>query len=141
MARFLGKTVGSADIGLLVLRLTVSSMMLIHGYGKLLKVLSGNWRFANPIGIGAGPSLILTTAAEFFCMLLLIVGFKTRLAVLPPLITMLVAALVVHSGDPWGDKELAVLYASIFSVLLITGAGNLSLDGSHRERRSRPPLR
>ena len=71
MARFLGKTVGSADIGILVLRLTVSSMMLIHGYGKLLKVLSGNWRFANPIGIGAGPSLILTTAAEFFCMLLI----------------------------------------------------------------------
>jgi putative oxidoreductase len=54
---------------------------------------------------------------------------------------MLVAVLVVHSGAPWADKELAMLYAAIFFVLLITGAGNISLDAAHRERRSRPQLR
>ena len=140
MARFFGRTIGNTDIGLLVLRLTVSSLMLVHGYGKFLKILSGDWGFADPIGIGEGPSLILTTTAEFLCMILLIVGFKTRLAVLPPLITMAVAAVIVHSGDPWGDRELAVLYVAIFFVLLITGAGKISLDGAHRERRSRPPL-
>lgn len=141
MARFFDRSVRNTDVGLLVLRLAVSSLMLVHGYGKLMKVFSGDWEFPDPLGIGAGTSLILTTTAEFLCMILLIVGFKTRLAVLLPLATMLVAALVVHSGDPWGDREPAVLYAAIFFVLLITGAGRISLDGAHHERRRRPPLR
>jgi putative oxidoreductase len=141
MARFFNRTVGSTDFGLLVLRLAIGSMMFVHGYGKILKILSGSWKFPDPIGIGSSPSLFLTATAESVCMVLIVLGFKTRLAAFPPLIVMSVAALIVHSGDPWGDKELAVLYAAMFFVLVITGGGNISLDSAHRERRSRPPLR
>lgn len=141
MARLFNRLIGSTDVGLLILRLAVGSMMFVHGYGKVLKVLSGEWGFADPIHIGSGPTLILTALAESLCMLLIIIGFRTRLAVLPPLTVMLVAFFLVHGGAPWADKELALLYASSFFVLLIAGGGNISLDSSHRERRIRPPLR
>jgi len=60
--------------------------------------------------------------------LFVIVGYKTKIATLFPLITMLVAAFVVHASDPFGKKEMAVLYAICFLVIAISGAGKISLD-------------
>jgi len=63
------------DIGLAVLRVGASTLMLTHGYGKLLKLINGE-DFANPIGIGATPSLFLTVIGEFVCPILIIIGLK-----------------------------------------------------------------
>ncbi|MEP2770925.1 MAG: hypothetical protein ABJH05_02170 [Fulvivirga sp.] len=45
----------NVDLGLLIFRLIVGGLMLTHGYGKFMRVLEGNFQFANPIGIGEGP--------------------------------------------------------------------------------------
>ncbi len=130
----------STDVGLLILRLAAGGMMLGHGWGKLHKVLSGNWAFADPIGIGTKPSLALAVFAEFFCALLVAVGFKTRIAAIPVVITMAVAALVVHRGDPWNDKELAILYGAAFLTLALCGGGRYALDsylGSGKGKRKK----
>lgn len=39
------------------------------------------------------------------------------------------AFLVFHAEDPFGEKELALLYLSAFTVLLVTGPGRFSIDG------------
>jgi putative oxidoreductase len=52
----------------------------------------------------------------------------TRLAAIPLLITMLVAVLIVHSADAFGNKELALLYAVIYLTLIFTGGGKFSAD-------------
>ncbi|WP_339698092.1 hypothetical protein [Algoriphagus aquimarinus] len=55
-------------------------------------------------------------------------GFKTRLATIPLMITMLTAAFVAHAADPFGRKELPLLYFIVFLFILIFGAGKFSLD-------------
>lgn len=123
------------DVGLLILRLSAGLMMMGHGWGKVSDLLAGKTQFADPLGIGAAPSLALAAFAEFFCALAVVVGFKTRWAAVPVVVTMLVAALVFHADDPFGKKELALLYAGAFLALVFTGGGRYALDAWWKRRR------
>jgi len=91
----------TTDIGKLVLRLGFGVMMLSHGYPKLMKLLSGDTQFADPIGVGGTATLILAVVAEVVCPILIMIGYKTKLSAILPVITMLVAAFVVHGDDNW----------------------------------------
>jgi putative oxidoreductase len=116
-------------IGLLIVRVVAGATMIYgHGWGKFQKFISGDWSFADPIGLGEGVSLGLAAGAEFGAALLVVVGLATRFAALPLVITMLVAAFIFHAGDPFGDKEMAIVYATIFLSLFFTGPGKISLD-------------
>ena len=75
-------------IGLLLLRVGFSGMMLTHGIPKLMKLVQGNMEFGDPIGIGSSLSLILVVIGEAICPLLIIIGYKTRLATIPIIITI-----------------------------------------------------
>lgn len=114
---------------LLVLRIAIAGFMLSHGLPKLSTLLAGDWSFGDPLGIGSSPSLVLTVFAEVVCSLLILIGLLTRLATLPLLFTMLVAAFVVHAPDPFGKKELALLYALVYATLFFAGPGRYSIDG------------
>ena len=125
----------SINVSLLLIRLITGGFMLTHGYGKFLMLIGDSpIQFADPIGIGATASLALTVFAEFFCSIFLILGFATRLSTIPLLITMLVAAFIVHARDGFGKQELALIYATAFLVLAIAGAGKLSVDKWMLER-------
>jgi putative oxidoreductase len=142
-----GRTDWAGSAGLLLLRVGVAGYMITHGWGKLQMVLAGDFgRFGDPIGLGSGASLVLVTAAEFFCSLLVLVGFATRLAAGPVVFAMAVAAFVVHASDPWtmgegaalflsgqakswASKEPALLFLSAYLALMFTGAGRYSVDG------------
>ncbi|MCB0074355.1 MAG: DoxX family protein [Caldilineaceae bacterium] len=118
------------SIGLLFLRVFLGAfMMFSHGWGKMMKFGVLSAKFPDPIGLGSSVALSMAIFAEVFCSLLLIVGLFTRLAAMPLLVTMLVAAFVIHGADPWGKKEFALLYAVPFLTLIFTGAGRYSLDG------------
>jgi putative oxidoreductase len=118
------------DLVLLVLRLIGGSFMLSgHGIGKLQKLTSGQEiEFADPFGIGPTASFALAVFAEFFCSFLLILGFGTRLAVIPLIVTMSVAAFIAHADDPFGKKELALVYLTIYIALFALGSGKISVD-------------
>lgn len=118
----------NVDLGLLVLRLFGGGFMLSHGYPKLVKLLNGNFKFADPIGLGPEVSLFLTVFAEFLCAALIIVGFKSRVASVFLMFTMLVAALIVHGSDPWGKKEFPLLYFAIYLAIFLMGSGKYSLE-------------
>ena len=66
--------------------------------------------------------------AKVFFSFLLIFGLATRVALFGLIGTMLVAAFVVHSGDAFNGKELALTYLIIYGFLFFTGAGKYSLD-------------
>lgn len=102
--------------------------MLTHGIPKFQTLMAGNIQFPDPIGVGAAPSLALTVFAEAGCSILLILGLATRFAVIPLIITMLVAVLKIHGADPFGVKELAALYLLAYIGFLILGAGKYSFD-------------
>jgi putative oxidoreductase len=115
-------------VGLLILRIGVSALMLTHGIPKLTKLLAGNFEFGDPIGLGSGISLVLAVGAEVGCSLLVLIGAGTRLAVIPLMFTMLVAAVIVHADDPFGRKELPLLYLLIYTLLSLAGSGKYSVD-------------
>ncbi len=118
------------DIGLLILRLVFGGFMLFgHGWGKMMKLFTGDPnQFADPFGLGAPFSLGLTAFAEVACALFIVLGLFTRWATAPLIITMLVAAFIIHGADPFGKKELAFVYLAAYTVLAFTGPGNYSLD-------------
>ena len=117
------------DLALLILRAGSGAMILTHGYPKLMRLIGDEpIKFMDLLGIGSTASLALATFAEFFCGTLLILGFKTRLATIPLMITMLTAAFVAHGADTFGRKELPLLYFIVFLFIMIFGAGKFSLD-------------
>jgi len=117
------------SIGLLVLRLGVGLMMLVaHGWGKLVGFSDLAEKFPDPLGIGPTTTLVVAIFAEVVCALLIVVGLGTRFAAVPLLVTMLVAAFVVHADDPWSRQEFALLYAIPFLTLVFTGGGRFALD-------------
>lgn len=117
------------NTGKLILRLGMGMLMLTHGYPKMIKLFSGGEiTFTDPFGIGVIISLTLAVFAEVICSVLIIVGYQTRLACIPLIITMLVAIFIIHSDDPFKRKELAILYTVAFTVIMLVGPGRYSLD-------------
>ncbi|WP_276089218.1 DoxX family protein [Pedobacter sp. JY14-1] len=131
----------SVHFMLLVLRVSIGAFMAIHGFQKLQWVLAGGEvQFGDPIGLGPAVSLYLTIFAEFFCSILLILGLATRLALIPLIVTMLVAVLVVHAPDGFDKKELGLHFLAVFLFLLVSGPGRFSIDtaiGKNASRRRR----
>jgi putative oxidoreductase len=103
-------------------------MMLTHGYGKFLRLLDGNMKFGDPLGIGTDLSFVLVVSAEFFASIALILGLGTRISAFMLSFTMFVAAVIVHGDDPFSTREKAFMYLACFIVLLISGGGKYSLD-------------
>lgn len=122
-------------LALLLMRIGFGGMMLTHGWPKFQKTLDGNWSFGDPIGLGEPVSLALAVFAEFFCAILLILGFKTRWVAFPLAFTMLVAAFVVHADDPWKRQEFPLLYCTGFLALMLLGGGRYSLDQWLKQRK------
>jgi len=118
-------------LGLLILRVGFASMMLFgHGLPKLMKFSDLASSFADPLGVGHLPSLCMALVGEVVCTTLLALGYYARFAALGAAVTMGVAAGIVHAGDPFGKKELALAYGLSFVALALVGPGRWSLDGS-----------
>jgi putative oxidoreductase len=121
------------DVAPLLLRIGFGGLMLTHGIPKLLSFSERMDTFADPLGIGSPMvSLSLTIFAEVVCALAVIFGLFTRLASIPLVFAMVVAAFVVHANDPWPRPELAMLYAVAFLALMTTGGGRIALDTLRR---------
>ncbi len=118
------------DLSLLLLRICFGGLMLVnHGMGKFYKLFGDDpIKFGDPLGIGMEASLGLAVFAEVLCAGLLVIGLFTRLAAVPLVITMFVAAFIVHGGDPLKKMEMALLYLVPYMVLMFSGAGRYSVD-------------
>ncbi len=124
------------DLWLLVFRVLVSGFMLFaHGLPKWTKLMAGgNIQFADPFGIGTGPSLSLAVGAEVVCSVLLLLGLFSRWATIPLMITMFVAAFVSNAGQPFQKMESALVYLLMYITLFVFGPGTYSLDRLLSER-------
>jgi putative oxidoreductase len=118
----------SPDLTALLLRLIFGGLFIYHGYSKIASFDEILPHFKDPIGIGSKLSFILVIFAEFFCGLLVLLGFLTRLTVIPIFITMLVAYFIAHADDPFQRKELPLVFLLLSIVIFITGSGKYSLD-------------
>lgn len=116
------------DLSLLLLRIAAGGFMLTHGYGKMEKLFSGAFEFADPIGVGVELSLGLTVFAEVLCASFILLGILPRLASIPLIITMLVAVFIVHAEDGFKKQELGLFFLISYIIILILGAGKFSVQ-------------
>jgi putative oxidoreductase len=116
------------NLGLAFLRVSSAALIMTHGIPKFQKLLAGDLEFGDPLGIGGAPSLFLAIIGEFICPIFVIIGFKTRWAAVPTVITMAVAAFIVHGADPFGVKEKALLFMVLFITIMLLGPGKYSID-------------
>ncbi len=115
-------------VWLIFLRIGVAALMATHGIPKFLRLLEGNMQFGDPVEIGPTISFLLVNFSEVVCSLLILLGLGTRLATVPLLISCSVAAFVAHTDDPFGKKEMLLLYILIYLTLLVLGSGKYSFD-------------
>ena len=123
------------DVAKLVLRLTVGLLILLHGISKI----QGGPGFILDIVEKAGlpdPFGYLVYVGEVLAPILVIVGIWTRVAAVVIAINMIVAVLLVHTGQllqlaPEGGwaLELQGLYLAVPIAIALLGAGRYSVGG------------
>lgn len=118
----------NTDFASLLLRLIFGSLFIFHGYNKIEAYNEILPMFPDLIGLGSKLSFILVIFAEFFCGILVTLGFVTRLSVIPIFITMVVAYFLAHAKDAFNVKELALVFMLLSIVIFILGSGKFSLD-------------
>lgn len=140
MKRFIlhcGTRESIASIGIAFLRITVGLMMLVgHGIPKIQQFSDKKDVFPVPDifplkYMSSSVSLSATITAEALCALFIILGLATRPAAFILGFTMVVAAFEIHGSAPWfgpGSKELALMYLLPMIAIILTGAGQFSLD-------------
>jgi putative oxidoreductase len=134
--RLLSTAPGSLDAASLVLRLVFCLLMIYqHAFVQVSLFGESPESFPDPLGIGSTVSFYLVVAAQLGCALFVLLGFMTRLALLPLLFTMTVALIRVHWDNPLSDKELPLLYLGVFLALYWLGPGKWSIDRRRELRR------
>jgi putative oxidoreductase len=129
-------------LGPTLARIVVGFVFFQSGWGKLHdlpKVID----FFTSLGLPAPAfQARFASTTEFVCGALLLVGFATRFAVVPLIITMIVAIRTALWDQVEGISSLFGIVEFLYITLLVwlgtTGAGPLSIDW-HLERPRRAP--
>ena len=119
------------SFGLLILRLSIGTMLIHHGYEKTADIENFADAFVRPIGIPF-PILASYIAAysEIYGSWLLIAGLLTRFAALSIVGTIGVAIYhaIVTAGFNIYLLELLILYMGGALCILLLGGGDFAID-------------
>ena len=130
------RRVWSVDAGLAWLRILAGIGIATHGFGKIFGGHMGG--FADGVAqMGFPfPAFCAWAAAlsEFAGGICLAAGLGTRIAAFFIWVTMSVALFIRHAADPFSDKELAYLYWTIASALMVLGGGRFTLKQVLRQK-------
>jgi putative oxidoreductase len=125
------------DAALLILRLTLGILILLHGVSKLPPppafIVGALAKMDMPSVLAYGVYI-----GEIVGPILIIIGVWTRLGALAIVANMLVALLLVHTGDLVSLNkqggyalELQAMYLFTAVALALTGAGRYSVGGRY----------
>lgn len=134
--RFTGYTY--SNMARLFMRLFVGIMFMQFGIRHLVNYSELSPVFPTIFGMEPQTSLIIMIVIEILCSLLIMVGFFTRLATIPPILSMLAAEYYIlhdllphtyiyglNSTDP---GYLPIMFIGIYLFILLAGPGKISLD-------------
>ncbi len=128
------ESVLDGDIGKLILRFSIASLMLFHGFTKLFNGIDGIKFLVTKAGL---PEFVAygVYLGEIVFPILIIFGLFTRISSLFFALTMVFAIFLAHSSDLFvlGKTgglviELPLLYLLVSISLMFIGAGKYSLD-------------
>lgn len=126
----------SEDLGKLLLRVTLAILILLHGVAKILNGVDPIMGMVEKVGMPAQFGY-LVYVGEVIAPLFVLLGAWTRLAALVIAINMVVAVLLVHTGDfmkltktgGWALELQAMFFIAAIVVALL-GAGRYSAGGA-----------
>ena len=107
----------NTDVAALLLRLIFGGLFVYYGYLKYESYDTILPMFGDIIGIGSKLSFNLVIFAELGCGFLVLIGFLTRLSVIPIFITMVVAYFIAHEKDAFQMKNLQCVYMLLCLVV------------------------
>ena len=119
------------NVGLLILRIAIGTMLIHHGYEKTADINNFADAFVSPIGL---PFPILSSYiaaySEIYGSWLVIVGLFTRFAALSIVGTIGVAIYhaIVTAGFNIYLLELLILYMGVSLCILLLGSGDIAID-------------
>lgn len=127
-----------SNMARLFMRLFVGVMLLQFGVRHLVNFTQLSTTFPGVMGWSGETSLIVMICIEIISSLLIMVGFMTRLAVIPAIIAMIYAEhyiltamlpdtlpYFINSTQP---GYLPLMFIGIYIYILIAGPGKISLD-------------
>jgi putative oxidoreductase len=117
-------------LALLVMRLALGAVMVGHGYQKVFGGLHHHAQFVASLGLPAWTSY-LSSFAEFFGGLLVLLGLFTRLAAFAICVDLSVAIAKVHFHNGLmgnGGYEFPLALATLAFALIFFGAGPIAFD-------------
>lgn len=132
------KTTGYSytNMGRLFLRLFVGVMLMQFGIRQIYNHEEAILNFPHIYGLEASAGLDIMIIVEILCSLCIMVGFCTRLMVLPPFAAMVIAETYLlgnaHEASymiSWGHPGyLPIMFMGIYFFILLVGPGKISVD-------------
>lgn len=125
------------NMGRLFLRLFVGLMLLQFGVRQIAHFYDMRDVFPVMLGMGSETSLIVMTVIEIVCSLFIMVGFLTRIMIVPPFLALCVAEYyLLHDFNSqasyllsWQQQGyLPIMFLGIYFFLLLVGPGKISVD-------------
>jgi putative oxidoreductase len=126
----------TGDAGRLVLRVVLAILLLFHGVSKVIGGVGFVAGMLAKVGLPAGLGY-LVYIGEVVAPALILVGLLTRAAALIVVVNMIVALLLVHTGQFFSLSEtggwalvLQGMYLGGAVALALLGAGRYSIGGA-----------
>lgn len=125
------------NFGLLLLRIIIAGLMLFHGIAKL-NSLAGIENMLTEVGL---PTFMAygVYITELVAPILIIIGFRTRIASLVFFLGMITALFLAHSDAVFAisekgglENELLLLYAFCGLIFFFTGSGSYAVSTSNK---------
>lgn len=125
------------NLGRLFLRLFVGIMLMQFGIRQIAHYFEMRDVFPAVMGMSSEVSLIVMTCIELICSIFIMFGFLTRLMVIPPFVSMVMAEYYLLNEYvseasyllSWQQQGyLPIMFLGIYFFILLVGPGKISVD-------------
>lgn len=120
------------DWGTLYLRIFLGGSIFFHNVWKMQNYNEIIGSYPSLFGSGGATSFVVASTAEVLMAVLLLLGFRVRLAAA----AMAAGMLWLFFADGIPSGETALVYAAVYAALVITGGGLFSFDGFAAPRKT-----
>ena len=121
----------------LFMRLFTGVMFMRFGIRQIAQFNELALSFPSVFGMGAEVSLLVMILIEIICSTLIILGLFTRFAIIPPMVSMVIAEcvlvqeLMAQTNVTFQSSQiifLPIMFLGIFLFMMLAGPGKISLD-------------
>lgn len=125
------------NLSRLFIRLFVGIMFLQFGIKQIVNYNMLVADFPAVMGMDSATSLGVIIAIEIGCSIMIMFGFLTRIATVPPIVSMIIAESLILSGEltsfsaemvAYQPGYLPMMFIGIFCFIILSGPGKISVD-------------